>query len=237
MKRMNVWAFLLMLPIFISLGVYAADDGAKKLIIQKYPGNYSCFLIQFPSGVVVVTDPYNIYEEIRADIVTESHDHLDHTDVSKIVKPYQLINTCRRFEAKGVKITGFPGRHNKGDQEISNIIYVIEADGFRIVHFGSQGELPNPAVLMEIGKVDVLIIQSFSYFPTKLNPAEVKRVADKLEPKIVIPAHGDDSYTIREKLAILLNGGTPLNAKDGRLELDQNLLGSIKPAQVMVLNN
>ena len=92
----------------------------------KYPGDSTAFKFETPAGLVIVVDPYMLNEDVAADIVTESHQHADHADTSRITGTYKLITTPGRFDEKGVSITGVPGHHNQGDQDVTNIVFVFD---------------------------------------------------------------------------------------------------------------
>lgn len=164
--------------------------------IKKYPENYACFKFETPEGLKIVVDPYMMNETVKPDIVTESHQHADHNDISKLQGEYKLIKETGSYIEKGIKITGYSGKHNKGDATETNIIFVYEINGIKIAHFASQGELPNYDVLDKIKNIDVLLIQASikpEYANSKLNLDETKLIIDRLNPKIVIPEHGSEN--------------------------------------------
>lgn len=166
---------------------------SEGILIKKYPGNFACFKFQTPDGIIIISDPYQIDETVEPDIVTESHQHGDHTDVSTLKNNFKLINTIGDFSEKGIKIKGYSGKHNKGDVEGTNYIYVFDINGIKIAHFASQGELPDDETLKRIGKVDILLIQASikpQYANSKLNIKECEAIIKMLDPKIVIPEHG-----------------------------------------------
>lgn len=161
--------------------------------IKKYPDNYACFKFETPDGLKIIADPYNMNETVHPDIVTESHQHIDHTDVSKLTMPYKLIRDPENFTQKGIKITGISGKHNKGDMSGTNSIFIFEINGIKIAHFASQGELPSDEVLNKMKNIDVLLIQASiepDYLQGKLTLQECDHIIKILNPKIVIPEHG-----------------------------------------------
>lgn len=168
------------------------------LRITKYPDNFTAFKIETQDGITIITDPYMMDEQVHADIVTESHQHSDHTDISHILAPYTILNKPGQFELTGVKITGIAGSHYKpwynNNIDNNNIIYVFDFGNIRLAQFASQGDVPTPAMFAQIGKVDILIIQIFTV-NQKLSEAEVQQVVNELAPRIIIPAHGDPSLS------------------------------------------
>jgi hypothetical protein len=204
-----------------------------ELQITKYPGNYTCFKFETSQGVILITDPYEMDEDVQADIVTVSHDHSDHADFSHIKGEYQIIDTVDTFDEKGVKITGVAGRHNKGDTSITNIIYIFDMDGIRLAQFASQGELPTEAMFTQIGKVDILIIQIYGAGNGKLSVEEANSIAQRLQARIVIPAHTDTRQT--DILASLM-GGKIEEIVTGKLVVTKAGLAEQQTPKVVVLD-
>lgn len=206
--------------------------------ITKYPENYTAFKIETGNGVTIITDPFIMNEQIHADIVTESHQHLDHTDVSKILEPYTLLAEPGVFDLDGVKITGVAGLHNKPDPyddlSGSNIIYVFDLGDIRLAQFASQGAVPNDAMFAQIGQVDVLVIQFFSTGGTKLSTSEAAQIAQRLSARVIIPAHGDPS--LNEKFAKEL-GADFKEEPSGVLNLTPGDLDQLKTPVVIVLDH
>lgn len=178
--------------------VYETDDPAdgfsKGIWIKKYPGNNACFKLETPQKYQIICDPYDINEALQPDIVTESHQDSDHTDTESLTLPYELITEPGEYSYDEVLIKGYAGNHNKGSYSGINTIFVFTFDDITIAHFASQGALPEDEVLEQIGPVDVLMVQFFvnpNY--NKLTAADVEKIVEKLNPKIIIPEHCDAS--------------------------------------------
>ena len=204
--------------------------------IKKYPENYACFKFETPEGIKIVADPYMMNETVQPDIVTESHQHSDHVDVSKLQGTYKLIKETGSFSEKGVKITGYQGKHNKGEMSESNIIFVYEVNGLKIVHFASQGELPSDETLGQIKNADVLLIQASikpEYANSKMNLEETKYIIDKLNPKIVIPEHGSEN--LGKALAAYLGLKVEF-IEDGEVTVTKSGLDAAKSLRVLDLD-
>jgi L-ascorbate metabolism protein UlaG (beta-lactamase superfamily) len=213
-------------------------DGIR---ITKYPENYTAFKIETGDGVTIITDPFIISEQVHADIVTESHQHLDHTDVSHILEPYELFKEPGAFEVAGVKITGVAGAHNKPepnpylDFSGSNIIYVFDLGDMRLAQFASQGDVPTPAMFAQIGRADVLVIQFFyNSSNTKLDMSEAAQIAQRLGAKIIIPAHGEPS--LNKQFAKEL-GADFQEEPSGVLSVTRSQLDQLKTPVVIVLDH
>lgn len=169
-------------------------DFSEGVWIRKYSDNYACFKFESPEGFQIVCDPFSIYEILQPDVVIESHQHADHTDTTLLEPGYDLIAKAGEYQYEEAEIKGYAGKHNKGDEEDTNYIFVIKMNDITIAHFASQGELPSDEVLDQIGPVDILLIQIFmnpDY--NKLGMEDADAIIQKLKPKIVIPEHGDEN--------------------------------------------
>lgn len=176
-------------------------------------------------------------ESIQADIVTQSHQHEDHSDVSRILQPYRLIDTWGEFAVKDARITGIPGHHNFGDQGVTNIIFLFDIDGIQIAQFASQGEMLPQETLERMGNVDILIIQIGTLETRKLIPYQVGIIAQQLKAKIVIPAHGTALPEDHNELAAFLGNKPVIYKQDGTLKITKAQLKAMDATQVMVLDN
>ncbi len=178
----------------VSLAPGQDTDFTEGVWIRKYIDNYACFKFESPKGFQIVCDPFSINEILRPDVVIESHQHADHTDTTMLEPGYDLIAKPGEYQYEEVEIKGYAGKHNKGDEEDTNHIFVLKMNDITIAHFASQGELPSDEVLDQIGSVDVLLIQIFmnpDY--NKLSMEDADAIIQKLKPKIVIPEHGDEN--------------------------------------------
>lgn len=171
---------------------FSKSNFTEGVWIKKYPDNYASFKFEAPDGFQVVSDPFLINEALQPDMVTESHQDMDHNDVSNLEEPYRSLIKPGEYKEGSTMITGYAGKHNKGDKVGTNTIFVIKMNGITIAHFASQGELPSNEVLDKIGKVDVLLIQIFNTASAnKLLPEDADIIIHALNPKIIIPEHGD----------------------------------------------
>jgi L-ascorbate metabolism protein UlaG (beta-lactamase superfamily) len=170
-----------------------ADGGSGQVRIEKHPGDFACFEIRTLEGLTIVSDPYALERTVAPDIVTESHQHGDHTDTSRLAGDYLLVTQPGERSLPGVKITGIAGKHGKGDHSVTNVIFVFDLQGIRIAHFASQGVPPDEEAYAKLGRVDVLMIQGSlrdTHLSEKLTGDECCRIVERLRPAIVIPAHG-----------------------------------------------
>lgn len=241
-QRILTYCFLVLLIIvmfYFLLSLYTIKPGNRGLTftegigIVKYPQNQTAFKFTTPDGVTIITDPYYMDETVEADIVTESHNHSDHTDVSRITGDYSLLTKIGSYDVLGVHIEGYPGVHNAGDDSITNIIFVFEIDDIRIAQFGSQGAVPDAQTLAEIGDIDILIIQ-FMEYNTKMTPGQASEVAKALNAKIIIPAHGDPEKN--DEFAEMLPCAIE-EMSSGKLIITREELDNMQGPTLVILDN
>ena len=158
----------------------------------------------------LVTDPFDPkmvglkYSGVDGEIVTVSHGHSDHNAVDKVSGIKKVVDGPGEYEISGVSIMGFKTYHDakNGEERGTNTIYVIEAEGLRMVHLGDLGHLLSDDLIEEIGDVDVLMIPVGGFFT--IGPKEATELISKIEPFYVIPMHykmPGMSPTLSEKLS------------------------------------
>lgn len=143
----------------------------------------------------LVTDPFSPdavglkFPKTVADIVTISHGHDDHSNVSSVSDYKKVIDGPGEYEVAGVSIIGISTYHDaqKGAERGKNTIYIIEMDGLRLVHLGDLGHRLSEDTLEELGDVDVLFIPVGGIYT--IGPAEAVEIVRDIEPGIVIPMH------------------------------------------------
>ncbi len=159
----------------------------------KWLGHAS-FMITSDTGTKIITDPYvtaeNLnYGEIKesADIVTVSHEHGDHSNVSGVRgNPEAIRGTAK---VKGIEFKGIPTYHDdaKGQQRGNNTIFCFEVDGMKVCHLGDLGHELSDKQVVELGKVDILLIPVGGYYT--IDAAVASQVYNKLAPRVTIPMH------------------------------------------------
>lgn len=170
------------------------------MTIQWY--GHSCFKITTkPEGrgsgedIVIFVDPFDRSVGLRppqgrADIVTVSHDHHDHSNSGALKGDPQILDLPGEYSIKGVSITGISSFHDKkeGAERGLNTIFVFESEGIRFCHLGDLGMILDKKQLEEINGVDVLAVPVGGNDFT-LDGKEAKTVVDQVEPKIILPMH------------------------------------------------
>ena len=144
----------------------------------------------------VVTDPFDskavglkFPKNVEADVITVSHDHPDHNEISAVGgKPF-VIAGPGEYEIKGVMVIGVATFHdeNQGADRGKNTIYRIEIDGVKVGHLGDLGHVLSSAQVDSLNGVDVLFVPVGGVY--SLDPVKAAQVISDLEPRIVIPMH------------------------------------------------
>ena len=148
---------------------------------------HATFALEF-AGLKVVTDPCSIGYPIKplcADVVTESHQHHDHNDISGM-QVGRVLSAPGEYEVGGVKFSTISTFHDPqgGALRGENLIFVIEAEGLKIAHLGDLGHVSGADALEN---VDVLMIPIGGYYT--IDTDEAMEIVRRLKPRIVIPMH------------------------------------------------
>jgi L-ascorbate metabolism protein UlaG (beta-lactamase superfamily) len=155
---------------------------------------HAAFLITAENGTRIVTDPYETSDALKhgaiketAEIVTASHDHGDHNNISAVKGNPQIVKTSG--EVKGIKIKAVAAAHDdkNGSQRGKNIIFCFEVDGINVCHAGDLGHELAADQVKAIGRVDVLMIPVGGFFTIDARTAT--KVCEQLKPKVILPMH------------------------------------------------
>lgn len=149
-----------------------------------------------------------------ADIVTLSHEHPGHANLTAIKPEYQVISGPGEYEMNDVFITGIRSYHDKekGSEQGYNTMYLVALDGFIYGHLGDLGHPLRENEIEALGSVDVLFAPAGG--GPLLSPSEVAEVVGSISPKVVIPmqfrtAKGDKSRDDVAAFCKQLGAGTP----------------------------
>ncbi|KKS31837.1 hypothetical protein A2380_01990 [candidate division WWE3 bacterium RIFOXYB1_FULL_43_24] len=155
---------------------------------------HSCFKIKGKKDLTIVIDPYDPkigykLPKMDADILLTTHNHFDHYNISGVSGYKLLIDGPGEYEVNGAFIYGIPTFHDdkKGDERGTQTMYVIDIDGFTLMHLGDLGHELNTELLEKISKVDVLMIPIGGVYT--INAEKAAQVISSLEPGIVLPMH------------------------------------------------
>lgn len=147
---------------------------------------HACFRLDTDCGSVVM-DPFrdgsvpgcrNIRE--TADMVLCSHEHGDHGARECVTLTGQ---------EPAFRVDRIPCFHDdvKGAKRGNNIIHIIEADGFRVAHFGDLGHMLSSEQIQTLGKLDLAMIPVGGFYTIDAQAA--KQLVDALNVRVVVPMH------------------------------------------------
>ena len=214
MLRRLIASLIFLSILVIGAGNAFSGDDAWKPIKVRYYGN-SFFVIESNKGVRICFDPHMITEygrppdDLKADVVLISHNHVDHTRVDALANWHDKDDAKKPKIIRGLKGTGLRAdwaavNEKIGDVKIRSVglyhddmeglrsgkvsAFIVEMDGWRICHLGDLGHMLSPAQLKAIGEVDVLMIPVGGIYT--INGSEAKKVMAQIKPKqYVFPMH------------------------------------------------
>src|SRR5512136_1846542 len=154
---------------------------------------HACFLIASRGGLRVITDPYTVgggidYSPVKetADVVTVSHDHGDHNNVSAVQGKPEVVKGGGTKTVKGVQFKGIATSHDasQGTERGSNTVFCFTIDDLRLCHLGDLGHVLSPGQVAQIGAVDILFVPVGGFFT--IDATVATRVCDQLKPRVTI---------------------------------------------------
>lgn len=144
--------------------------------------------------VVIATDPFDAsyglkVPKFQADILTVSHDHKDHNNVSAIKGEPFVINKPGEYETKGVFVRGIPAWHdtNEGKDRGAITIFKISSENINIAHLSDLGQELTDDQLDKLGNIDILLLPVGGVFT--IDAKKANEIASVIEPRIIIPMH------------------------------------------------
>ncbi len=151
-----------------------------------------CF--KFQSGeFVILSDPFDnktglTPPRLKSDIIIKtifSFPAIGQSENSENQESSQLIYGAGEYNIKDIIITGFP-LIKESTEKFLKTIYLLEIEGFKICFLGHLSEMPDPAILEHLGKIDILVIPAGGqpFIDQKL----AVKIIKQLQPKIVIPS-------------------------------------------------
>lgn len=178
----------------IKIMVSEVEQPMKKIELKVQWFGQAFFLITSTDGIKILTDPFGsglgyTVPSVEADIVTVSHSHSDHNNVSSAKGSPQIIKTLGQHNANGINFIGIDSDHDDagGSKRGKNIIFVWDMDGLRLAHLGDLGTILNDDQLRAMGKVDIIFIPVGGYYT--IDADQATKVVQQLSPKIVFPMH------------------------------------------------
>lgn len=128
---------------------------------------HSSFEFVTSDSLHIITDPfggtisqyYYTPVDLKADIVTISHSHADHSQTASVQGSPHIIKVAECDTIGSLIIEGYMSEHGKwnGAYQGSNIIFVYRIGDIKIVHLGENRNVTEPEILSAINDADVLI--------------------------------------------------------------------------------
>jgi L-ascorbate metabolism protein UlaG (beta-lactamase superfamily) len=241
------WFAILLAALVLLPGLAAAQGKAPKHVEIIWHGQ-SYFEIHSTKGTIIVLDPHALPEYGRllrppkADLVLISHEHTDHNALEALGnKDSKKLKVIRGLKGAGpratwnivnetvkdVKVRSVGVYHDtvEGMKNGKNTVFIVEVDGWRIVHLGDLGHVLTKAQIKQVGPVDVLMIPVGGVYT--INGTEAKEVVAQLKPKeYIIPMHFgtpvfDDLLSAAEFLDEQPKANVAIS-KDNRLVLNRD---------------
>lgn len=160
----------------------------------------------------VITDPFNSemvgikFPKIEADIITISHEHNDHNDLERIAnEDFKVLRRPGEYEIGGVSFLAYKSFHDneKGKLRGENVIFLIEIDGFRLLHLGDLGHTLSKDMIEAIGEIDVMFVPVGDYYT--IGPKDAATVINDIYPKVIIPMHYQTPFHNQNNFSNLVN--------------------------------
>ncbi len=195
----------------------------------------SAMLITSDKGLRVITDPFTSgvfgldYPAIKekADVVTVSHEHLDHSNTAAVKGNPEVVKGGTKM-VRGVEFRAVASYHDQssGKERGPNTIYCFSIDGINVCHLGDLGQDVSPELQARIGPVDILLIPVGGYFT--IDPDTAAGICRRLNPRAVIPMHYKTGWCPQMPFAtadafLALMKGFPLR-EAGEAEFDRKSL-------------
>lgn len=154
---------------------------------------HACFRLRAREGTVV-TDPFGkesgyTMPQIRADVVTISHDHENHNQTKGFRGKPHIIHGPGEYEVKGIFVKGIATYHDNehGKKFGRNTVYRYDLEKLTVAHLGDLGHILLQTQVEVLNSIDVLLIPVGG--GATIGPTEAAEIVSLVEPRIVIPMH------------------------------------------------
>ena len=166
---------------------------------------HSCMRLR-SRDTIIIQDPFDRslgYHIGRwtADVVTVSHDHPGHNNVSAVQGNPKVLRGPGEYDIGPASIIGISTFHDKqrGKERGRNIVFAVEMDDVRVCHLGDIGEVPTTEMVKAIGAVDVLLLPVGG--STTIDAQGALETVNLFEPKVIVPIHYQTPALQRQDLA------------------------------------
>lgn len=164
--------------------------------------------------VRIVTDPYSnevgmrFPRTLEAEIILISHDAPEANNTEAVSGSKFLVTLPGEYEVAGVFVYGISAPLKNG---AAHNVYLIEAEGIRLVHLGALDRKLTDEEQTLIGDVDILFVPVGG--GAVLGADEASKLVQDIEPRVVIPMfYGEcDTLNLKERTpaAFLKTLGAP----------------------------
>jgi len=155
---------------------------------------HACFLIESATASVVMDPfvaevPYR-FPEVRADLVTVSHEHDDHNAVERVSGQPVAVRGPGVHRVGRVDVTGIAASHGASDgtDRGANTIFAFTLEGVRFAHLGDLGTPLAEGQLVALHGVEVLFIPVGGFYTIDAATA-VGIVRQLPDVRLVFPMH------------------------------------------------
>jgi len=141
------------------------------------------FKIKGSSAVVAISDTVVPDSDILVSTQAPNFPNLPNSPQS----PF-LIDSSGEYEVKGVHIYGY-------NTQKDNLAFLINIDGFNIVHLGATKKLLDDDLASELSTADILMLSVGG--KSTMDTETATEIVSQIEPKIVIPMNFEtiDDFT------------------------------------------
>ncbi len=161
---------------------------------------HSCFKVTLKNGTRILLDPYDdrtghTLHDVEADIVTISHAHHDHNNLSCVTGDYTVVDKPGVYTFGELTIEGIKTWHDKdnGAKRGENICFLLSVRGMRLCHMGDIGEIPQGDLIEKLKGTEILLIPVGGKYT--IDACEALQVSEAIEPNIIIPMHFQTAET------------------------------------------
>lgn len=154
----------------------------------------SCFAIAANNGTRIVIDPFDKkigypLPDLEADILTISHNHSDHNNVSIVRGEFEHLDKPGQYFERGISILGISTFHDNhgGFFRGNNTVFKYTIDDINVCHCGDLGHELSPEQIEQLGSVDILLLPVGGL--ATINASTAVAVMEQLKPVITIPMH------------------------------------------------
>jgi L-ascorbate metabolism protein UlaG (beta-lactamase superfamily) len=144
--------------------------------------------------IAVAIDPYQDLaypapQDVTANVVFSSHDHFDHNNVGLIRNSSLIIKTPGSFTYRNSNFNTYSTFHDEeqGSKRGKNLLIKFTIEDRVFLHCGDLGDLPNPEIIKEIMKPDILFVPVGGFYT--INADKALELVSMLQPGLVFPMH------------------------------------------------